>query len=580
MRTFYLEKETGTLSDALAAFGLARLCAYLADWQGEPSQWEIEDEGPYYRIEFAADIDLEKLPSVPPPLARGVRSGDRAGDEFKGISDIFDLDAEWGRVRAFAQQRSQRRATGNELTDMQPDSFFAVADFIAWRLLQFRSSYHDLLRRWHSLGPAFAETVRLLLQACAQPPGSLDGIAATWTKAVRRAGLKDAKADSTRLQALNPSQGKGLNRSKPTSVAVGNESGFWVVEYLKAAGLAVSAAPRRIKTSGGQQVDARKLYVVAPGRLSSAFLAFVMQTFANSLRDDQPVKLDILAALQFARAMLQTQKEAQPTGEPWASKPLSTLVLGLHSVTFQSLGQAAAVMNIGFLDTPAWVAGPGGNFDAYLALVEEHIGVIGPIEEQGEGFELLRIYRQFVTTGQMSAFLDFCGRYGEYLLRNLAQNRRFLRRFTVGNLEVLMQSDPNLSEIVRSSGFRALATAIRLSTVSPQYRQRMSDGGSLYEVRYGLGQDLVRHSVDKQKFAARLSEFVQSYNAENARVYERRKEQRRRNIEVGELDNVMELIDRHGAGLVARLLAAYGYARDPREPDESQAEPPPTEEAE
>lgn len=137
-----------------------------------------------------------------------------------------------------------------------------------------------------------------------------------------------------------------------------------------------------------------------------------------------------------------------------------------------------------------------------------------------------------------------------------------------------MQSQPNLSEIVRNSGFRALATAIRLSTVSPQYRQRMGDGGSLYDVRYGLGQDLVRHSVDKQKFAAKLSEFVQSYNAENARVYERRKEQRRRNIEVSELDEVFRLVDAYGAGLVGRLLVAYGYARDPREPDVPQQDSP------
>jgi hypothetical protein len=574
VRTFFLEKETGTLSDALAVFGLATLCGYLAELQGQSTHWQVEDEGPYFRIDLDGDINLERLPSEPPRLALGIRSGNRPDDELQGIPDVFDLNAEWERVRAFPAQRSQRQASGEDLAEMQPDSFFAVGDFIVWRLLQFRSSYHDLLRRWHALGPAFRETIKMVLQTCAEPPGPLGSISAAWTAAARRAGLQDTKADSTRLQALNPSQGKGLNRPKPTSVAVGNESGFWVLEYLKAAGLAVSAAPRRIRSAGGQQIDARKLYVVAPGRLRSDFLALVTPRFAKALRDDRPVKLDILAALEFARAMLQTQKEGQPRGEPWAAAPVPTLVLGLHTVTFQSLGQAAAVMNIGFLDTPAWAAAHGGDIDTYLGLVEEHIGVIGAIDEQGEGLELVRIYRQFVTSGQLPAFLDFCGRYGEFLLRSLAHNRRFLRRFTVGNLEVLMQSEPNLSEIVRATGFRALATAIRLSTVSPQYRQQMAGEGSLYDVRYGLGQDLVRHSVDKQKFAAKLSEFVQSYNAENARVYERRKEQRRRNIEVSELDDVFRLIDAYGPGLVARLLVAYGYARDPREPDVPQEDSP------
>lgn len=573
--TLYLEKETGTLSDDLAVFGLAELAGYLASTRqnaGQAVRWEVLDEGPYFRINVRPGIDLSHLPDRPPALAQGIDNGNARvkEQELQGIPRIFELAKEWEQLRVWAAQQKERQTqkTGAELAIWEPSTFFEVADFIGWRLLQFRSSYHDLLRRWHTLGEAFRITAQVIVEACGQPPGPLSAAGPRWTAMLKQAGQEPGKVDATRLQALNPAQGKGLNRPKPTAVAVGNESGFWVLEYLKAAGLNKVAVPRRVRTAGGQQTDTRKLYVPAPAHIRSDVLETVIERFRRALRDDRPVKLDILAALQLARAMLETQREARPSNEPWALEPIGTLVSGLHTVTFQSLGQAAAVMNIGFLDMPSWLQfAEGTDIALCIALVDEHLGVIRGIDEEGDGFELLRSYREFVTTGLWDPFLTFCGGYGEYLVRNVARNKRYLRRFTTHNLEVLMQREANFTVIVRNPGFRALATAIRLSTIVPQYRQHMGNGDSLYEVRYGLAQDFIRQSLDNEKFIAKLSEFVQSYNAENARVYERHKEQRRRNIEVSELDQVIELIDTYGAPLIARLLVAYGYARDPREPE-------------
>lgn len=42
-----------------------------------------------------------------------------------------------------------------------------------------------------------------------------------------------------------------------------------------------------------------------------------------------------------------------------------------------------------------------------------------------------------------------------------------------------------------------------------------------YEIRYGLAQELQRKAVDDREFAKSLGAFVQSFNAENARIAER-----------------------------------------------------------
>jgi hypothetical protein len=125
-----------------------------------------------------------------------------------------------------------------------------------------------------------------------------------------------------------------------------------------------------------------------------------------------------------------------------------------------------------------------------------------------------------------------------------------------------------------SSGFINIAYAIRQSTIVAQYRKK--EGDRRYDVRYGLGRDLVRRSQYPEEFVAALSDFLHQYNAENAQVMETRSGPYRKSVQTGDIQNILELIDRHGSDLIAKLLVAYGYARDPRiqeaDPKEEPAE--------
>jgi len=177
-------------------------------------------------------------------------------------------------------------------------------------------------------------------------------------------------------------------------------------------------------------------------------------------------------------------------------------------------------------------------------------------------------YRDFLSGQQLDAFCDFAVGYSQYLTHELEQKHFWVRPFTLKNLgRMLMNSEPQLAQIVEDEGFRNIAYAIRHSTVIPQYLK--AKGDNLYEVRYGLGMELKRKAAYPQEFVAALSNFIHEYNQENAQKMESKGQQRRKNIRTGDIEGIVRLVDKFGSELVCNLLIAYGYARDPREEPEA-----------
>ena len=125
-------------------------------------------------------------------------------------------------------------------------------------------------------------------------------------------------------------------------------------------------------------------------------------------------------------------------------------------------------------------------------------------------------------------------------------------------------SDKPLSPIFENEGFKNIAKAIRNSTIILQYRPKNQ---RLYEVKYGMAQDLKRKSLYKQDLVEYLSEFIAFYNAENARIKERKGENfiPRAAVKQQDIEELAKLIDDYGSNIIGRLLAAYGYALDRKE---------------
>lgn len=134
-------------------------------------------------------------------------------------------------------------------------------------------------------------------------------------------------------------------------------------------------------------------------------------------------------------------------------------------------------------------------------------------------------------------------------------------------------TEPRYAEILEDEGFRNIAYAIRASTVIAQYQK--AQGNRKYDVRYGLGQELARKSRYEADFITALSDFMFKFNAENAQVMEVTKGQRppyRRSIQTSDIESVVALIDRFGSEIIANLLIAFGYARQPRKNDAGEAD--------
>jgi hypothetical protein len=149
-------------------------------------------------------------------------------------------------------------------------------------------------------------------------------------------------------------------------------------------------------------------------------------------------------------------------------------------------------------------------------------------------------------------------------------------RFTTDPLEdLIMTTEEKLTPILESPGFQNVAAAIRRSTVIPQYFKARGDKGP-YDVRYGLGSDLLRRAAYPDQLVQALGEFLHDYNRETAQIHERYKGNppvRRATVTTEDIQQVVELIDAYGSETVANLLVAFGYAREPRdrEDDETQS---------
>ena len=565
---YYVDKRTGTFADVFLAYGLATLLDSILAHFAEEHWVRIQDVGPYYAVELSEPLREEWVEKAPfQALAPYLKTGreDQATLVKLPSSAVVDYQQEWDRFRKYTEMSASARDAlpPEQISQIKPHPWFPIFAWVGERRMQALGSYNGLILRWQELAPYFTEHVHHILMLCATPGGDIEDVERAWRKRMRELGVK-TESDATLLQLFNPSQGKGLNEPKAHRLKMDNVKSFWLLEYLKAVGMYHSAVPRRV-----QGTDDRKTYALAPVNMRLKDNEAILKAFQEALWNDTAVKMDILAALRYTRCFLEWCEAGR--GQDLLAEMLGqgpeNFVAGMYVAYYKSLGQASAVMNLSFLGLPRWmrVESPG-DVTLYKEVIEEHEQVIRSIEEGRGGYDLLVSYRDFLSGGKWKDFFDFTAAYSSFLMQELSREHYWVRPFTTRNLEVLiMKSNEPLSPILETPGFRNIAEAIRRSTIIPQYRGR---GESEYEVRYGLGQELKRKALYNDEFIAALSEFVQSYNAENARVYEKTGKQYRKNILTTDLEDVVRLVDKYGAATVGSLLIAFGYAREPREEEE------------
>ncbi|MDW8147552.1 MAG: hypothetical protein RMJ48_14840 [Roseiflexaceae bacterium] len=578
---------TSPFAALLAAFGVAKwLQATGKQAKGDEPRIEVCNSGDRIIVRALEPLTPEILArAYPGSLAQWILTA-KNGPAPSELS-IFDYEAERKRNTEYFARRDELRKRNLRLEDLPDEQRYEIEKlepraewYVAVLINQMGAlaAYNKAVERWHACSRIYADLVPVILTMCDGQPGAIERAQEAWERLAKKHGL-EKNADLTATQIVNPEQGKGANRAKADGLNNTNQQGFWLLEYFKFVGLYVAALPRTVRGKKD-----RKTYVVIPSR-QGLLLRWHERVFAEFQRTFYPssaIKMDILASLRYTKTMIAAWQAAQESQNVHRRRP-SDFVEGLAVASFKDLGSAFAVMNVATIGLPEWVRWPEFAEEAQqiTQALEEHERIVAAIgihknedKPTGEEEQLLRDYRDFLSDRDPSlqAFFRFTTAYAGYVLREQA------RRFSTNNLEVIIMAQETerpkeFLPLVRTPGFRRIASAIRQSTVTLQYLYSTKDFSSkakVYDIRYGLADELHRHSRDNADFLRALSKFLWEYNQENARVLERFGENiplRRVHISYEDIEQVTELVDQYGAPTVASLLIAFGYAREPGRKD-------------
>jgi len=601
---YYIDKTSNTSADTLLAIGFALLLQEVLRKCQKPQKGIfIFDAGSYYEVQIPTTITENDLQQLSPfTLVKPIvteKSWQKQGKDQNG----FDYQDQQEIARHFyerlkklpAKLRTPEARLSSEfrqLPDIQPPDPELV-HYQTINQMKIASSLNELALRWRRSDTLQRDAVRILLTLFEQPGNDVDAAIATWQKLAREHKLtgKEGKDSTTQLQIVNPTTGKGSNRSKSSTLAEGNPDNFWLLELLKFQGFLHAAAPYVIQGSKD-----RKTYVLQPKMIELRKLQGIMRAFRSVCWSSTVVKMDVMASLRFAQVFLRLreqslQGEVEEQDEFLDEEQLSSIAQGFEVAFYKDMGSAYATMNVSSINLPQWIQ-PVPTLDTVRdarALLQEHLVIIqqlrsgGKNEEGAEEFELLRFYRNFLSGRDLKPFWQFTTAYSGYLMSQREHEkdpRRHIRQFTCNGLEkflAMSTQEQHLTTITQNPGFKRIAYAIRQSTVWAQFR-RSQLRDRTYDVRYGLGQDLMREARYKHKFLVALSTFLQQYNAETAREEEkaanrvggtlspadRRKYNLRGTVSHADIDQIIELVDTFGSETVCSLLVAYGYASDPR----------------
>lgn len=547
---FYIDKTNNPFSDTLLMGGLIRLCSDLHYFEyGVQGNSIISDQGSYYHVELESPITLEMIERhsgklMPARLIQTTKNAANLPDDVVA----YDYEQVKDDVSNFYAALRNKQ-----------DAQFPTYDWYTLQAINPAAlpGYTSLLLNWRQVR-GNADVLHLLFDLFQQTPNDVEQAKTIW-KQIDQWGIS---AEATAQQLYNPDQGKGQNKTKSSGVSIGNISNFWLIEWLKAIGFYEFAITRQVR--GGKD---RKTFVIAPVQLDYAEHQAVFRAFVEEISSETSIRFDILAVLRYTKALLQYrfQEDVDMLGNYVPQKT----VRGFYTAFYKDMGNAVATMNLSFIALPGWIRIQSKDeLSIYLdkddGLLDELIHMTRQFDESiSDAYHLLQSLRDFVSGNDLAAFFQFTNAFPAYYM-GMRERGKYAVNFTTTFIErLIMNTEEQLSDIIKSAGFKNIAYAIRQSTIIPQYRKKQ--GERKYDVRYGLGQELTRKSRYPAEFIAALSDFLHRYNAENAQIMETRPQPYRRSILTSDIDEIVALIDRFGSSTVANLLIAYGYARIPRE---------------
>lgn len=552
-----VSKKTLTYADTLLTVGWASL---LEECLGGTVR--IKDDGDRFDViaehPFPPE-DFEKLKISP-----GYKYVLDKSDKEQPAGDTFDYEKEREKARIYRQYQDDLRKNKNKVNNalQEQDEMAPAPPNPELQNLTILSSMRKGFRGDKDIHQLIIKNSNLMNTIVAKR--------AAYYRETNNSLAKEEQEFNghvSNAQFFNPITGKGVIRPKPDGTTLASypkKEVDWFEEWLKFRGMYDALLAYRSN-------DDFKIYVIEPQDVP----AHVLKRLRHDLLKENlwgGIKLDIQAVLTLAKNLIVHSKEFDPTeGMMYMNGTPKEIISGLHQAYFKSLGTAAALMNYSFLGLPAWFKIENHETaEAFLEIIYEHIGdrsqkkmgCLNSLQENNSGdIPLLTQYRSFLSSGELMVFLEFLAMFATHIIQQ-RERKQPVKQFSTTNLGRLFVMGYNLRGIVENEGFLNTATAIRKATVNAQYRK--TSGSQVWDIHYGLAQEWKRQVKFSDRFVSTLSEFVQQYNAENAKHAEQGKE-RRKNITTEDLNQVIKLIVDNGSELVGMLLLAYGYATEPKE---------------
>src|SRR5256884_320140 len=272
-QNYYVPKNSGTLADALLAYGLAIVLRQLLPGtrRHRSGPVYIEDRGTHYVVCLPQAIQEQWLEVSNDQLAALTYAIKRKKDIPEGVPTL-DYNEIWEKIRQLNALRAEHRKGHGEkkeqaieeleenFTPPHRDVVLLIGDY----RMQVEGIHNQAVIQWHETMEAgyTSANLRAILQMFAHPYADIDAVEKNWAAEVKQKGIK---RHLTASQVFNPNQGKGSNRPKADRLTMDNQDNFWLVEYLKVVGVFCAVAPCAFPDD-----NMRKMYVLAPSKIELA----------------------------------------------------------------------------------------------------------------------------------------------------------------------------------------------------------------------------------------------------------------------------------------------------------------------
>jgi hypothetical protein len=333
-----------------------------------------------------------------------------------------------------------------------------------------------------------------------------------WTRSLWNSfeGQRDFVFSSPLVQLFNPHSAKGYALLKPSGTKRSDKTkNRWAEpfhEWLRFRGYFEGCA-------GWFASRDLRLFCPIPGDIPYDQLATIVACFRELSLGGTGVKMDCRAVLCLTRLVIQ---------EAEIHRPPRQSVRGVWVTHYKDMGQAHTFMSMEQLAVPDWFElRTESEAQVWLRTLDEHDTVVRRLtDSHSDEFVLLKQYRRIFQVRceeSIAELVEFLVSYACLLFKRRAQDHWSLPQFTSGGVAPILERDESMRTILRNPGFKAVAAAIRSSTVGAQ-GSRHNGKPDHREIRYGLLSELRRAgSLGRQELLERIFSFISAFNQEGAR---------------------------------------------------------------